>query len=69
MEKSAENSPIVKPIDRDYKTDTDSGIIINRNDQTESAVPKNNNDNIKLLPESDNVKPDVLKNEQGIIER
>lgn len=69
MEKSAEKSPLVKPIERDYKSDTGSGIIINRDNEPVSGVRKTESGSIKLLPESGSAKPDVLKDEEGVIER
>lgn len=69
LEKSAENNPLVKPIEREYDSGISGGIIINRDENTENNVRPNSRDSIKLLPESGTVKPDVLKNEPGIIER
>lgn len=69
MEKSAEKSPLVKPIERDYKSDTGSGIIINRDNGSAGNVRKTDSESIKLLPESGSAKPDVLKNEEGVVER
>ena len=69
LEKSAEKNPLVKPIEREYDSGISGGIIINRDEKTENNVRQNSRDSIKLLPESGTVKPDVLKNEPGIIER
>jgi len=69
MEKSAQKDPLVKPIEREYDSANSGGIIINRDDNRENNVRINSRDSIKLLPESGSVKPDVLKNDPGIIER
>ncbi len=69
IEKYAEKIPLVKPIEREYESGISGGIIIDRDDNTENNVRQNSGDSIKLLPESGTVKPDVLKNDPGIIER
>jgi len=69
LDKSAETNSQVKPIEREYDSGISGGIIINRDENTEKSVQTKSRDSIKLLPESGAVKPDVFKNDPGIIER